>query len=132
MSYIREHGIHVLDNGYFWPVSEDEFHDFSQYIFKEYQNLILSTNDQKLINIALVETSFLNLLVQIFHCNNVKNSAKDNKYELHLPDFQDYLYPNWKEIGDYYKKSTFPYSKFVRKLRSLVKFFVFNRKKIYF
>ena len=129
MSYIREHGIHVLDNGYFWPVSENDFHDFSKYIFKEYQDLLLSSNDDKLISIGLVETSFINLLVQIFHCNYVKNYAKINNYELTTPDFKEYLYPNWKEIGEQYKNDTFPYSRSVRIIRSLVKYFVFNRKK---
>jgi hypothetical protein len=129
MSYIREHGINVLDNGYFWPVCESDFHDFSQYIFKEYQDLILSINDQKLISIALVETSFINLLVQIFHSNYVNNYAKANNSNVNISDFKEYLDPNWKEIGDHYKKNTFPHNRFVRILRSLIKYFVFNRKK---
>ena len=132
LSFIRKYGINVLEKGYFWPVSENDFHDFSQYIFKEYQDLILSTNDPKLISIALVETSFVNLLVQIFHCNYVKNSAKINNFELNISDFQEYLYPNWKEIGSYYKKNTFPHGKYVRLIRSIVKYFIFNSKKIYY
>ena len=108
MSYIREHGINVLSDGYFWPVSENDFHEFSKYIFNEYQDLLLISNDDKLISIGLVETSFVNLLVQIFHCNYVKNYAKINNFDLTIPDFNEYLQPNWQEIGAQYKKNIFP------------------------
>jgi hypothetical protein len=129
LSFIRNHGIGVLDHGYFWPVSENEFHEFSKYIFNEYQDLLLISNDDKLISIGLVETSFVNLLVQIFHCNYVKNYAKINNFDLTIPDFNDYLKPNWQEIGAQYKKYKFPHGKSVRLIRSIVKYFIFNSKR---
>ena len=132
MSYIRDKGLHVLDDNYFWPVDENKFQNFSKNLYTIYEDLLLASNDDRLISVGFVEISFINLLLQILHCNFVKQYAKKNKVKLYIDDFDEYQNPNWKEIGSYYSNQHFIHNKPIRSIRRYIKYFVFNKQKICF
>ena len=127
MSYIRDKGLHVLDDNYFWPVDENKFQNFSKNLYTIYEDLLLASNDDRLISVGFVEISFINLLLQILHCNFVKQYAKKNKVKLYIDDFDEYQNPNWKEIGSYYSNQHFIHNKPIRSIRRYIKYFVFNK-----
>ena len=67
MSAIRASGLEFFQNNYFWPVSDLEFNEFSKDFHTKYVNLILDIDNNDLFNIALIEISFVEKLVQILH-----------------------------------------------------------------
>ena len=71
MTSIRESGIKKFIDNYFWPVSDDEFHNFIEYINDEYTNLALKIKDEIMFDVAIIELSFFSQLENIFHYNYV-------------------------------------------------------------
>lgn len=76
----------------------------------------------------MTEAKFLNYLIQVLHYNYVRNYAKKNKIKLHCSDFsKNLLFPNWREIANYYTNYIYPFNKIQRVLRRIIKLIYFNK-----
>jgi len=128
ISAVKKAGIDHYKNNYFWPVPEDEYHEFIEFMYSTYVKLI-SELDDKVYDIALVEYTFIvSELTGIFHYNYVKSYAKMEGLSIDpATESYSYLYPDWKSIGLYYSKLSFPYGGIMRVVRRLVKNIFFNK-----
>lgn len=128
MSAIKARGLEFFQNNYFWPVSDSEFNEFSKNFHNKYVNLILDIDNNDLFNIALIELSFIEKLVQILHFNYLKEYTKKHKIELICGmDSASLREPDWKQIGSFYSNASFPFSKSKRIFRRIIKNIIFNR-----
>ena len=72
-------------------------------------------------NIAVIELSYINLLINILHYNYIKNIAKTKKYELLYSDSSNsFLQPNWKNIANFYNKPLLSENKLKRKIKQFI------------
>jgi len=127
MSIVRDKGVSYLNKNYFWPVSEDEFLDFSKFMHDEYINVSKQTSNSELNDIATVEFSFVKQLLQIFHYNYVKKYAEKNSLELITgKDSEELINPNWNKIKSYYSGLEFPRNKLLRVIRRIARNILFN------
>ncbi|MDC1536834.1 hypothetical protein N8516_06685 [Candidatus Thioglobus sp.] len=128
MSAIRASGIDFFEDNYFWPVSDNEFNEFSKNFHKKYVNLLLDITNDDLFNIALIEMSFIEKLVQILHFNYIKEYSNKHQVELLCgEDSISFREPDWNQIGSFYSNSFFPFGKFKRTLRRVIKNIIFNK-----
>jgi hypothetical protein len=128
MSAIRANLADYLRQGYFWPVSEKEFEDFSKFMHDEYINLAKKEKNPELRDIAKVEFSFVKQLLQIFHYNYVKKYSQANKLELISgSDSEKLMNPDWSMIKLYYSSLEPQHNKFVRVIRRVFRNIVFNK-----
>ena len=58
MTSIRDIGLKNFVNNYFWPVSDNDFHGFVEFINKEYIRLTLRMENDLMFDIAMIELSF--------------------------------------------------------------------------
>ena len=124
---IKKVGLDIYLKNYFWPVGEEEYRKFLNKIYSIYFDLVFNIKDKKLLNIALIESSFIqNYLEQILHFNYVKEFAKENKMNLISKDSEQLLFPNWEEISKIYRKYIRPASKSKVFFRRIVRNFLFN------
>ena len=68
MSIVRNKGIEYFDFSENWPVPEEEFQEFSRYMYYHYEKLIMNLDDN-IFDIALIDYKFQAILLQIFHYN---------------------------------------------------------------
>ena len=128
MSAVRSKGVSYLNQNYFWPVSEDEFEDFSKFMHVEYINVTKKGNNSKLSDIAIVEFSFVKQLLQIFHYNYVRKYAEINNLELIVgADSEQLFNPDWSKIGLYYSSLKPQHNKLLRLIRRIVRNVIFNK-----
>ncbi len=127
-SAVRDKGLSYLHQNYFWPVSDDDFSDFSRFLYDEYMDLVKNENNIEISNIATVEFSFIAQLLQIFHYNYVREYSSEKRFELIVgKESQEFLNPNWNSIKHYYSRLSYPYSDIVRMIRRFVRNIVFNK-----
>jgi len=128
ISAVKKAGINYYKDNYFWPVPEDEYHEFIEFMHSEYVKLIINLDD-KVYDIALVEYTFIvSELTGIFHYNYVKSYAKMKGLSIDpATESYSYLYPDWKLIESYYSNISFPYGRIMRGVRRLVKNIFFNK-----
>jgi len=123
---IKKEGTGLLKNSEKWPVSEEEFQEFSKYIYSQYEKIMLELDDN-LFDMALIDYKFPTTLLQIFHYNYLKNYTHKNSIEiLSEGGSQDYLNPDWLKLSQQYSSFESP-NKFKRVMRRLVKNIAFNR-----
>jgi len=128
MSVIRGSGLESFVDNYFWPVSDNDFHDFIELINREYVDLSLRMENDFMFDIAMIELSFFSQLENIFHYNYVKEYSKDNNVELVFGDeSKEFLYPDWSEYSNYYTKLKFPHGLLIRLLRRISRNVIFNK-----
>ena len=128
ISAIKDAGLENFTDDYFWPVSDDDFHDFVEFINNEYIDLALRMKSDVMFDIAMIELSFFSQLENIFHYNYVKGYSKDKSVDLVFGDGSKYfLYPDWNEHSNYYTKLRFPHGLLIRYLRKIVRNVVFNK-----
>ena len=110
-----------------WPVPEPIFRNLTNLIFEEYTKEILKFKG-KPYKLAVIEISFLSILINVLHYNYVKNFCKKNNYKyIYHKSTNKYLNPNWSEISRTYEKFNYPYNKLQRLLRKIIKSFYFNQ-----
>ena len=110
-----------------WPVSEKLFWKLANFLYEKYidQVKLLKGKDY---NIAVIELSFINLLINILHYNYIKNIAKTKKYELLYSDSStSFLQPNWKNIANFYSKPHLSENKLKKKIKQFIKVIYFNK-----
>ena len=123
---IKNQGIKSLKSSEKWPVAEEEFQEFSRYIFRKYEELMFKLDDN-LFDIALIDYKFPTTLLQIFHYNYMKNYAHKNNIDiLSGGNSQSYLHPDWDEISKQYSLFKPPHNKLIRITRRIIKNTVFN------
>ena len=128
ISAVRDVGLESFIDNYFWPVSDNDFHDFIEFINEEYVKLALKLENDLMFDIAMIETSFFSQLENIFHYNYVKEYSKDKSVDLMFGDGSKYfLYPDWNEHSNYYTKLRFPHGLLIRYLRKIVRNVIFNK-----
>jgi hypothetical protein len=129
ISAIKDAGIDYYRQNYFWPVPEDEYHKFVDFICSTYVKLVSKLDNDEVYDIALVEYTFIvSELIGVFHYNYVKSYAKRESLSIADPlESYEYLYPNWKSIGLYYSKTTSPYGVIMRGMRRIIKNIFFNK-----
>jgi hypothetical protein len=128
ISAVKDVGLESFIDNYFWPVSDNDFHDFIEFINEEYAKLALKLENDLMFDIAMIETSFFSQLENIFHYNYVKEYSKDKSVDLMFGDGSKYfLYPDWNEHSNYYTKLRFPHGLLIRYLRKIVRNVVFNK-----
>ena len=128
ISAVKDVGLESFIDNYFWPVSDNDFHDFIEFINEEYVKLALKLENDLMFDIAMIETSFFSQLENIFHYNYVKEYSKDKSVDLMFGDGSKYfLYPDWNEHSNYYTKLRFPHGLLIRYLRKIVRNVVFNK-----
>ncbi|MBT4764893.1 hypothetical protein HOO14_07845 [bacterium] len=127
VSVIRDQGINHFRGSENWPVAEEEYQEFSKYMYQQYEDLMFELKGD-LFDIALIDYKFQGSLLKIFHYNYMKNYAhKSNIDILFGVDSQDYLNPDWNKLGKQYSLFSPYYSKLTRVIRRVVKNVVFNR-----
>jgi hypothetical protein len=127
MSIVRNKGIEYFDYSENWPVPEEEFQEFSRYMYYHYEKLIMNLDDN-IFDIALIDYKFQGTLLQIFHYNYMKNySLKNNVSILSGRDSSIYMNPDWSRMGMYYSLFKPHYGKLNRFLRKYVRNLLFNR-----
>ena len=93
-----------------WPVSEKSFYKLVNSIYENYFNLLQKLNGQDYYT-GIIETRFLNNLIQILHYNYVKNYAKKNKIKIGYTNLSEqFLSPNWEKIASFYNSYSYPYN----------------------
>ena len=129
VSAVKKAGIDYYNNNYFWPVPEDEYHEFIEFMYSTYVELISKLDNDKVYDIALVEYTFLvSELTGIFHYNYVKSYAKMEGISIDdATESYAYLYPDWNLIGSYYSKISFPHGGIMRGVRRIIKNIFFNK-----
>jgi hypothetical protein len=129
ISAVKEAGIDYYRDNYFWPVSEDDYHNFIEFMFDTYVDLISKLDNDRVYDIALVEYTFIvSQLTGVFHYNYVKSYAKIEGCGIaNSVESYPYLHPNWEEIGLYYSKISFPHGVIMRFIRRIIKNIFFNR-----
>ena len=129
---VKKKGKKYFLNSRDWPVSEDQFRGFVNLIFNEYiKNLKLQKG--ALYSLSLIEIRFINRLINIFHYNYVVNYSKIKNIRIEYTGLSnDFLFPNWNTIGNFYNSFNYPYNKIQRMLRKIIKAFLFNRHLIIF
>jgi len=127
ISVIRDKGIGFLKGSENWPVAEEEYQEFSKYMYQQYESLMFEL-EGSLFDLALIDYKFQGALLKIFHYNYMKNYAQKHNIEiLYGSDSQNYLKPDWKEIGKSYSSLTSCHSKLTRVVRRVIKNIIFNR-----
>ena len=128
LEIVREKGFEYFVKSEKWPVSENDFHEFSDFVRSLYNRLVSSVDDSEVLDIALVESVFVNQMVNIFHYNYVDKYCKINNIKLIGGGNKSshYLNPAWSSIGEYYSNLTASYNKVTRFFRNKVKNIVFN------
>jgi hypothetical protein len=127
MSIVRDKGIDFLNSSVNWPVPEEEFQEFSKYMYYHYEKLMMSLNDN-LFDIALIDYKFQGALLQIFHYNYMKNfSHKNNISILSGSDSSIYMEPDWFKMGSYYSLFKPYHGRLNRFFRRCVRNLLFNR-----
>ena len=128
ISVIRDKGIGFLKGSENWPVAEEEYQEFSKYMYQQYESLMFEL-EGSLFDLALIDYKFQGALLKIFHYNYMKNYAQKHNIEiLYGSDSQNYLKPDWKEIGKSYSSLTSCHSKLTRVVRRVIKNIIFNNK----
>jgi|SaaInlStandDraft_6_1057023.scaffolds.fasta_scaffold02999_7 hypothetical protein len=127
ISAIRNKGLKLLKYSEPWPVAEEEFQEFSEYLHGQYERLILELEDE-LFDIALIDYKFQSVLLQIFHYNYVKNYAKKNSIDiLYERESKSYLNPCWNKLGKQYSLFRPYHNKSIRIIRRFIKNIFFNK-----
>jgi hypothetical protein len=128
MSAVRSNGVKLLQDNYYWPVSDKEFSLFTEYIYHSYIELIGDITDERLFNIAVVELNFINNLVQILHYNYVCEFSNHNNIKLLCgSDSETYRNPDWCKLRYYYANIDHPIGNIKRFVRRVIKNIVFNK-----
>ena len=110
-----------------WPVSETEYRNLYNTIYIQYFSLLKKLNREDYY-IGIVESNFLNYIIQVLHYNYVKIHAKKNNLKLyHTSLSETFLNPNWQKSAKFYKKFSYPYNKIQRIIRRFIKVIYFNR-----
>ena len=110
-----------------WPVNEKLFWKLVNFLSKKYINKVKLLKG-KSYNIAVIELSYINLLINIFHYNYVINYAKKKKYELLYSDSSyRFLQPNWKDIANFYENYSYSDNKLKKKIKQFIKLIYFNK-----
>ena len=106
---------------------EPIFRNLTNFIFEEYTKEILKFKG-KTYKLAVIEISFLSILLNVLHYNYVKNFCIKNNYKyIYHKSTNKYLNPNWDEISKTYEKFNYPFNKLQRLLRKIIKLFYFNQ-----
>jgi hypothetical protein len=128
MAAIKDNADDYLGEGYFWPVSENEFEDFYKFMHVEYINLSNKLNNTELQDIAIVEFAFVKQLLQIFHFNYVKKYSEINSLELILgAGSEKIINPDLEKIKNYYSSIKPQHNKFFRIIRRIIRNVLFNK-----
>jgi hypothetical protein len=127
MSIVRNKGIEYFNRSENWPVPEEEFQEFSRYMYYHYEKLIMNLDDN-IFDIALIDYKFQGTLLQIFHYNYMKNySFKNNINVLSGRDSSIYMNPDWSRMGMYYSLFKPYYGRLNRFFRRCIRNVLFNR-----
>ena len=103
----REKGFEIFEISENWPVSEQEFHKFSDCIRNLYSNTINNLNNRHISDIASVEVGFITQLINIFHYNYARQYCLTNNIDLNIgSESHLYLNPDWSIIEQYYSNLT--------------------------
>ena len=125
---VRKKGVVYLLKSEVWPVGEKEFHEFSNYARNLYIKVIKDIDNDDILDIALIETAFVNHLIDIFHYNYVSNYCLKNNIQLvSSKDSNSFINPNWGYLSNYYSRENIGFNKFKGFIRNKVKNLVFNR-----
>jgi hypothetical protein len=125
---VRKKGFVYLLKSEVWPVGEKEFHEFSNYARNLYIKVIKDIDNDDILDIALIETAFVNHLIDIFHYNYVSNYCLKNNIQLvSSKDSNSFINPNWGYLSNYYSRENIGFNKFKGFIRNKVKNLVFNR-----
>ena len=124
----REKGFEIFEISENWPVSEQEFHKFSDCIRNLYSNTINNLNNRHISDIASVEVGFITQLINIFHYNYARQYCLTNNIDLNIgSESHLYLNPDWSIIEQYYSNLTNIYKPLNGFFRNNAKNIVFNR-----
>ena len=85
-----------------WPVSEKDYRNLYNSIYAQYFSLLKKLNIEDYY-IGLVESHFLNYIIQILHYNYIKDYAKKNNIKLYYTSLSDLYNPNWFKSANFYK-----------------------------
>ena len=128
---IRKHGPDFFIRNSKWPVTEIEFQAFSKLLSETFLSTILSVENDFIFNIAQIELSHVNQLINIFHFNYIKNYSSEKGIEiLHGDEAKSFVKPDWKNIGCHYRNffvnNSYHYLQ-KRKIRKFAKNYIFNK-----
>jgi len=128
LEVVREKGFEYFEKSEKWPVSESEFHEFSDFSRNLYNKIISNVDDAEVSDVALVESVFINQMINIFHYNYIKKYCEANNVEL-IRGYESsrYLDPEWEDMGNYYSKITNFYNNTIGFFRNKIKNIVFNK-----
>ena len=74
-----------------WPVPENLFKKLTNFLYNEYIKE-LKKLDEESYKIASIEIRFIELLINIFHYNYVKNFASENNYTFHFSNSSAFFF----------------------------------------
>jgi hypothetical protein len=124
---VKTKGLKHLKYSEKWPVSEDEFQEFSKYMYQQYEQLMF-TLDDNIFDLALIEYKFQTSLLQIFHYNYIKNYACENDIRIFSEyGSQEFLNPDWSKFGKYYSSFRPHHNKLARVVRRIAKNIILNK-----
>ena len=128
LEIVREKGFEYFEKSEEWPVNENDFLEFSDFVRNSYNRIVCNINDPVVSDIALVESVFINKIINISHYNYVDRYCDVNNIDL-IPgnESSSYLDPKWDVTGDYYSKLASSYNRLTEFLRNKFKNIVFNK-----
>jgi hypothetical protein len=129
LEVVRKKSFQCFEKTEKWPVKEKEFHEFSDFTRSLYNRIIsTSSGDMAISDISLVETIFVNQIIDTCHYNFVNKYCEKNNIELISgDDSTHYFDPSWDVIGNYYLKLNNSYNKLSGFFRNKIKNIIFNK-----
>jgi hypothetical protein len=128
LEVLRNKGFEYFKKSETWPVKEEEFHKFYDLVRGLYSRIINGVSDTIFYDIALVEITFVNQLINIFHYNYVCKYCNMKNIELIVGSRSNiYLNPEWQIMSEYYSNLVDSYDKKTGFIRNKAKNIVFNK-----
>jgi hypothetical protein len=127
MTAIRNFGMEYYQSHYFWPVPDKEHQDFVRYMHSTYVDLIMDLSNNA-FDLALIEYKLIAEFEGIFHYQYLIEFSKNNNFKLEVgSESEHYRKPDWKKFSLFYSKQVFPFGRFKRYFRRIIKNIVFNK-----
>jgi len=126
-------GIEDWSKNTFWPMGQNEFDDIVEFLWSEFDLLImsLSRRDQKIL---IADSKFVSLLSDYIHLTVSKKIIKEHKtYDYVYSDIATkILFPNFKDIASKYRFSYDAKVNLFLKFKSFIKNICFNKFQYFF
>jgi hypothetical protein len=125
---IKKHGFQEYLDNFDWPISESEYQNNVVLMHKTYIDILNNSKDSLIYDIGLVELALITEIQIIYHYQAVKKNALHNNYVLEYSEkSRKYYDPHWEEYANYYSSMKFPHGPVMRRIRRIIKLFLFNR-----